>query len=318
MFRSSAEDSSKAWFYFEAFTLLHYYQLLQKEIIKKYAPYQYIVDIYAKKTKRKIYPVTEEYLQENPEISKQNVALLKNAMELWREATHTTDSISPLLYHYSWHCFNSFFVYSFFHWEPIHSSSHGVRISKWSENVEETQIQFSKQEESSTNGIFQRLIDTFALLGTSTAFSSFLPVFEDKQIDFIPNDHYLMQNSRDLKLKDLFDFDSTNFEKSLHSTLKERLIHLLFIANSTSLPTDILRSYLIVFASSSLARYRPVLWNSIFLGEKPEQANFAYQYRDALLEYTLGKKVQTLDFLNQVERIFRSIFEGKFAIKRLH
>jgi hypothetical protein len=308
------EDSSKAWFYFEAFTLLHYYESLLKDIIEKYAPYQYIVDIYSERTKRKIYPITEEYLHENPEIPKQNVALLKNAMELWREATHTTDSIAPLLFHYSWHCFNSFFVYSFFHWEPIHSNSHGVKISNWKENVEETQIQFSKQEAVNTNGIFQRLIDTFALLGTSTAFSSFLPVHKDKKIDFIPNNHCLMQGSRDLKLNDLFDFDSINFEKSLQSELKEKLINCTFLANSTSLPTDILRSYLTIFASSSLARYRPVLWNSIFLGEKPGQAKFAYLYREALLEYTLGKKMQTLDFLHQVERILYTISEGKFVI----
>lgn len=191
-----------------------------------------------------------------------------------------------------------------------------MRISKWHENVEEVQIQFKKQKELRTEGVFQRLIDTFTLLGTASAFSSFLPVFEGTDIEFIPNDYIFLKDSEYVKLKDLIGFDSTNYERSLQSAFGNKLILCLFIANSTSLPTDILRSYLIIFASSSLARYRPVLWNSIFLGEKPEQAGFALQYRDALLEYTMGKKAQTLDYLNQVERVFRSIIEGKFTLKK--
>jgi len=315
MFRSIVEDSAKAWFFYESFTLPHYYQLLQKEIIKNYAPLQHIAEIYSEKVKRKIRPVTEEYLEKNPEISKQNVVLLKNAIELWREATHTTDAVAPILYHYSWHCFNSFFIYSFFHWEPIHSNSHGVGISNWCENVGEIQIQFLKQEDVNTKGIFQRLIDTWTLLGASTAFSSFLPVFEGREIGLIPNSYNLLKNSNSLKLKDLIDFNSLNFEQSLNSDLGKKLIVCPFLANSTSLPTDILRSYLIIFTASSLARYRPVLWNSVVLGERPEQAEFALQYRDALLEYTLGKKMQTLDFLNQVERIFRNVIEGKLSFR---
>jgi hypothetical protein len=316
MFRSAIEDSAKAWFYYEPFTLPHYYQLLQKEIVKKYIPLQHIVENYSKKVNRKIYPITEEYLKENPEILKQNVALLKNAMELWREATHTTDAVAPILYHYSWHCFNSFFVYTFFHWEPMHSNSHGVNIINWCENIEKIQIQFLKQEDTNTKGIFQRLIDTWTLLGASTAFSSFLPVFEGEEIEFISNNYNLLKNSNSLKLKDLNDFNSINYEKSLVSDLGKRLIFCPFLANSTYLPTDILRSYLIIFSSSSLARYRPVFWDSILLGERSELAQFALQYRDALLEYTLGKKMQTLDFLNQVERIFRSVIEGNFSLKK--
>ena len=79
-----------------------------------YTPFHKSVEIYSEKVKREVFPITEEYLKKNPEVSKQNVALLKNAMELWREATHTTDAVAPIRYHYSWHCFNSFFIYTFF------------------------------------------------------------------------------------------------------------------------------------------------------------------------------------------------------------
>lgn len=315
MFHSAIEDSAKAWFFYEPFTLTHYYQLLQKKIIEAYNPYQHIVEVYSEKVNRKISPITEEYLKQNPEVSKQNVALLKNAMELWREATHTTDAVASMLYHYSWHCFNSFLVYTLFRWEPMHSNSHGVNISRWSENIKEIQIQFPKQKDENTKGIFQRLIDTWTLLGAYLAFSAFLPVFKGEEIEFIPNDHYLPNDSNCLSVKQLINFNSVNFEKRLYSDLRGKLINSPFLINPIYLPTDTLRSYLIIFISSSLARYRPVLWNSVLLGEKPEQAQFAVQYRGALLEYALGKEV-TQGYLYQVSRLFHDILEGKFVLKK--
>jgi hypothetical protein len=40
-------------------------------------------------TTRAIHPISVEYLDKNPEVAEENVALLKNAIELWRSAAQT-------------------------------------------------------------------------------------------------------------------------------------------------------------------------------------------------------------------------------------
>ena len=140
MLSSIVEDSQKSWFSYEPFTLRALYDYFQNQFITAYSNLEYIVDCYRNTTGREIYPLSKEYLYDHPEVAEQNIALLKNAIELWKAATKTTDAIAPILYHYSWHCFNSFFAYSFFRWEPEHSKSHGIYISKWNDDVSEIQI----------------------------------------------------------------------------------------------------------------------------------------------------------------------------------
>lgn len=311
MFRSTIEEAEKAWFYYEPLTLLHTYEELLELIVDVYAPYRYIVERYSKKVNRKVHPVTEEYLEENPEVANQNVALLKNAMELWRVASRTSDAVAPMLYQYSWHCFNSFFAYTFFRWEPQHARSHGIRISRWSDNIEEIKIQFLKQ-----GGLFQRLIDTWTLLGTSLAFSPFLPIFQNDEIRFIPNPYYLLNNSSYLSVKQLLAFNSGDYERALHSDLRKKLINCPVLQNSISAPTDDLKNYLITFVASSLARYRPILWNSVLTGKNAIQSNFALHFRGALMDYTSGAHVHGFGLLYQISQLLRGIARRKFEFRK--
>jgi len=314
MFRSAVEAAEKAWFFYEPFTLHSYYKSFQKRIIDAYAPYQYLAESYSKTVKRKVYPVTEEYLEENPETTVQNVALLKNAIELWRTASRTSDAIAPILFHYSWHCFNSFFVYTFFGWEPLHSSSHGIEVPSetLSENIEEIKVRFREEKkEDETRGLFQRLIDTWTLLGASLAFSAFLPVLEGKEIKFEPNKLYLLSNSKNLSLKQLWTFNPVeDFERKYWKTYgRENLLQNTSLSNSMNLPTHFLKSYLMVFAASSIARYRPILWTSILIGEKSNQTEFALHSRKAIGFYT--------SLLYQLSHLFTSIAKGKLEFKKL-
>jgi len=112
MLESVIEDSQKSWFSYEPLTLKALYEYFQRQFIKSYSDYEYLVKCYRETTGREIYLLTKDYLK-NSEISEQNVILLKNAIELWKAATKTTDSVAPILYHYSWHCFNPFFAYSY-------------------------------------------------------------------------------------------------------------------------------------------------------------------------------------------------------------
>jgi len=311
LFRSGVDEANKAWRFYEHLTLLHSYEVLQKQAIDAYSPYKDIVERYSKTSGRNIHPVTYEHLEKHPEVAEQNVALLKNAMELWRMASQTSVAVAPILYHYSWHCFNSFFIYTFFRWEPQHSRSHGIRAPP-KDNIEDVKIQFLKRKD----GLFQRLIDTWILLGASLVFSPFLPVYKENEINFVPNDRYLVSNSNEISLKQLMNFNSANFEKELYSNLKERPLSPSFLINSAYLPTNTIKSYLVVFAASNLARYRPILWNSILIGKTREQSNFALNWRIALFDYTIGSNSDP-GLLYQISRLLKAVRIGQFYFKRV-
>ena len=311
MFRSVMEAADKTWFFYEAFTLLSNYKAFQKRIVDVYAPYRYIATRYSRKANRNVFPVTEEYLQEHPEIAIQNVALLRNSMDLWRAASRVSDAVSPVLYHYSWHCLNSFLAYTFFRWDPQHTNSHGIRIS-WSSKIETIRIEFHKKP-----GLFQRFIDTWTLLGLSLVFSKFIPVFEGERIDFEPYDRYLPGETDALSLRQLWSFDPYADEREFWKRHgRENLLSNRSIGFWGGWPSDIMQSYLTVFAASNVARYRPALWQSVLVGEKPEQTLFAVRMRDALLRYT-QHGINSNSLLDRMSHLFKDIMIGRLELKSL-
>jgi len=218
-----------------------------------------------------------------------------------------------MLYHYSWHCFNSFFSYSFFKWSPVHSNSHGIRISKWSDNIDEIEIQFYIHR-----GLFKRFIDTWTLLGKITAFSPYFATFDDDEIIFTKNDYCLINDSHRLTVKQLLSFDSTKFEQLIRSELpnnkiiRTRLEDPTRLRDQISIPTNFIKYYLILFISSSLARYRPVLWSAILAGETEEQSKFALEYRNAVSQY--ADDYRGFDLISKGANIFSSIYNKDFGL----
>lgn len=309
MWLSLPEDASKSWFSIEALNLLYPYITMQRQIVATFAPYTGIAKSYSEVTGRSVEPVTEKYLEERPEVSEQNVALLQNAIELWKTATKTSDAIAPILSHYSWHCFNSFFMYSFFKWEPQHSKSHGILV-KLDDELAKIEIKISK------SGLFQRLVDTWTIIGASLAFSRFLPIVKNHTVEFIPNEGYLAGESDELSPEQLMRFKPVEYEKSLYATHRKDLLSCSsFMANSVSLPNTYFRSYLLLFIASSIARYRPVLWKTILSGRGRLESHFALDSSRALLDYTLGHH-RGLGLVDQVSRILRTIEQGQFILRK--
>jgi hypothetical protein len=287
MFRPSAVFADN-WFFFEQLILRYPYEQMIKMIVDRYQPYNYLVDSYNEITESsKIHPIKEEDLtKNNSEILDQNISLIRDSMEFYRMISLASDYVSPVLYHYSWHCFNSFLNYSLFTWEQPHANSHGVKISRWDENINDIELQFVKQDKS---GIFQRCVETWTLMGTYNPFITHIPIYcEDDKIIFVPNDEYLLRESRSIKLKTLLEYNSGEFEIRLYKKYAKKLINNLSVINWCSLPTNNLINYLIIFVASNIARYRPSLWNKVLRGETKEQSNFALKVRKATIEYTQG------------------------------
>lgn len=312
MFHSTAEASQKSWFAYEPFTLLSTYKSFQRNFINLYAPYEYLVKSYRTTTKNQVFPLTTDYLDANLEVSEENVSLLRNAIELWRNATHTTDAIAPILLHYSWHCFNSFFAYTFFRWERRHSKSHGIHVSNLSNDVGKIMINISKKD-----GIFQRVVDTWSCLGCSLALSEYLPMFGGDEIGFKTNQKPLFEEIKSLELSQLINFNPHEYEREYWKTFgRRKLVHNPSFSNSMGTPTKIMQSYLTLFVASSVARYRPVLWASILAGETEEKAHFALAYRNSLLMYA-EFEINSNSFLHRFGGFINDLITGKFELKHL-
>jgi len=298
MFRSFVTD--EVWRNFETLTLVHFYKEAQKQIINAFAPYGYVVNRYSEVSKYNVRAIGNQDA-EDLKVSEQNIVLLKNAIEFWRIALQTSPSVAPVLYHYSLHCFISFFSYTFFKWEPEHVRSHGIHISKWGDGIMDIEVRISKQ------GLFQRLIDTWTILGACLAFSRFLPSFKGNEIEFIPNRHSISSTSQSLSLEQLLAFNSDDFEREVNSDLGEKRIKCLFLSDSNHTPTIDLRDYIIIFVASNIARYRPYIWNSILLGTTLEQSNFHMHFTRALVRATTS-------LLRNVSNLFQEIRNGKFKL----
>jgi len=305
------EAAQKSWFSYEPFTLLSAYRVFQRRFITFYSPYEYLLKDFRTATNHQIYPITAEYLDSNHEVAEENVALLKNAIELWRNAAQTTDAIAPMLFHYSWHCFNSFFAYTFFRWERQHSQSHGICVSNMSDDVGKIKITISKKD-----GIFQRIVDTWSCLGCSLAFSDYFPMFEGDVIGFRSN-QMSFQESNSFELVQLLNFNPYDYERRYWKEFgREKLVHNPSFSNSMGTPTRIVQSYLTLFVASSVARYRPILWSSILSGESEDKTAFALAYRDALLMYAqFGLNSQS--FLHRFSLLINDLMGGKFELKHL-
>lgn len=112
-------------------------------------------------------------------------------------------------------------------------------------------------------------------------------MFKEDSIDFLPNEWWLLKDSKCLELSKLINFDPNEFTRGYWRTFgRTNLVHNDSFSNSTGLPTSVLKGYLILFAASSIARYRPILWSSILTGENEDKAAFALAYRNALLTFS--------------------------------
>lgn len=299
------ERAGDAWFLLEPLTLLFPYLRVQNEVANALAPYSHVIADYRKATGRTVKPVSEEYLTENAQVAEQNVVLLKNAIELWRTATRVSDSTAPILLHYSWHCFNAFMSYSMLRWEPEHAGSHGITPS-FGESLKDMKIMIKR------DGLFQRLIDTWTILGAPLVFSRKWPIIENKEIVFVKGDTYLPDQKNEILVEQLLEFDSSRFEREVNSKRYAQLVQCPFLSNSVQLPNSFIQDYLTVFAVSSIARYRPVLWHQILRGETEGESRFCLRSSEAALNYTLGEH-RSLGFALQVWQLLNRMEKQAFG-----
>jgi len=165
----------------------------------------------------------------------QNVTFLKQSKELASKAKESSDEVKPILYFYAEEFLYAFFIQSLFEYKnPTYQ--HGLKMN-WNENsVDKSTITVMK------NGFFPKILDAYCLIHPSKF--KFSPIVQTHST-IEPND----------------DEDSVDKHPQLSLArmveIKKKAPQL-----SLGLETDII-DYLLLFYSSSSARYRPVLWNNI-------------------------------------------------------
>ncbi len=173
----------------------------------------------------------------------QNQTFLKQARYFNEVACRedTPSEVKPLLFYYAEQTLFAFFVYSFFHYENP-SRRHGLRMV-WKKNNDELEIPNIIIEKE---GSFRRILDVYSLL-------------TDRKFKFLP---YVHNNST------IVENDDSDSFLVYHELSLEKIIKLRDESNQPpGLEIDIL-DYLLLFYSSSLARYKPYKWVKISEGKK--------------------------------------------------
>ena len=111
------------------------------------------------------------------------------------------------------------------------------------------------------------------------------------------------------------EFKPYDFERNLSLDIKNRCIShiegLTYRENIIAIPNLALRSYLLIFIASSIARYRPYLWEDILSSETEEQSDFCYEFTDSL-------RVVLSNLFIEFHQVLEEIRSKRFKLSGVH
>jgi len=146
-----------------------------------------------------------------------------------------------MLYHYAENSLYAFFVYSLNSHIPPHVSSHGLTI-EFTNELETITVKLRNV------GLFSRMVDCYSICKATTPFSSLKYNFSSNNYEETGNEFSLIKEPK-LTISDII---------SLREKLGQQADGYFY---------DLL-DFILLFFGSSLARYRPYLWDDIIRGEK--------------------------------------------------
>jgi hypothetical protein len=287
MLRGGLDYATNALKQFEKYTYPFTYKQTVHQIAGCYPEKYYdIVHDYNKKCPRQLHLLRQERINTDVDLINQNVLLLKNTLELWNTGRETSDAVSPILFHYSFNCFNSFFINSFFRWNPPRTHGHGL-FPVITENVEDISVGIKKR------GIFPRLLDFFTIVGVPLGYADIIPKRDEDNIVFVENDSLIQGDNSMVTLPDILNFDSPEVYRNLKIQDEEKITPTFFTIQGVKPISDtinnILNSFLLTFLASCIARYRPAMWQSILPGDNRFHRDFMTKYNEAIYNYTIGE-----------------------------
>ena len=261
------ESRMDIWPRFDKYTPYSYRKFLER--LHSGNRYSVLISSYAeKKITDPPKPLSKRDISRT-DLSRQNVRFIENARETYETGLRVSSHVRPLLFHYSWHSFLAFLMYTILRFDG-RAKGHGITVSKMERN--EIKLEFHPVNK---RGFFQRVLDTLTILGYPSAFARWIPVAEKNNIlIFVENPLSPFAKVKRIDLKDIITFDERNYlEKLCAQKLPIKNIH------KYDLMEKCIRRFLVLFTASTITRYRPQICSDILAGEGEYESSILTEVR---------------------------------------
>lgn len=209
------------------------------------------------------YPLTIQKYGKNNNLRHRKIlrciTFLKNSKEFLEAAKTASIDTKPIFYYYSISYLFTFLMESFVDFDDSKIKHHGLYLNS---NGGVERIAFSYNQKG---GFFERLVHTLSILNYPSSFSSFISDLDDK------NHIVLREQKTDISIS---NGNSILLNKLLEHNFKidygklKLNKHPAGIYYKYERTSVILKDFILIFLSSVIARYNPILWKNIYLGEK--------------------------------------------------
>lgn len=249
-----------------------YQRVLNKSLINLgKTSYKNRVNVFHGKSKDNLHPLDEEkYRNKTWRENKilRCTTFLRNSKEFFHAARVASIDTQPILYYYSVLYLFSFLIESFIDLEnpKLH---HGLYVES-SKGIDNISFGYAPNKCGSDKyvprGFFERLVNTLSILNYPSSFSSFIPDHADKYIILGEQKTELsILNTNQILLDKLLKHDFKS--DMINIKLKSLVDNFDYRYQKTSV---ILKDYILIFISSTIARYDPKLWRQTYFGEETD------------------------------------------------
>ena len=270
------ESRMDIWLRFDKYTPYYYRKFLER--LHSQNKYSSLVSRYAeKKDTDPPRPLSKKYLAKNRIwLSRQNVRFIENARETYEAGLRASSHIKPILYHYSWHSFLAFLMYTFMRFDG-RARGHGITVTKMERN--EINLDFHPFRKK---GFFQRVLDTLTILGYPLAFARWIPILKEKDtLVFMENTISPFADIKRINLKDILTFNQHDYIREFMAKFESKHPRTHELANMN----ECVRSFITLFTASTITRYKPQVWSEILEGEREYESMSLTQVRDSYENY---------------------------------
>lgn len=285
------ENRADIWPKFEKYTAYSYFELLKK--IHHQNAFSERIRLYnEKKRSDQSRPLSQGYIEENKEwLPVQNVRFMEDAKETYEAAMRASPHVKPILYHYSWHSFFAFLMYTFARYDS-HAGGHGISVDIMSS--EQVILEFHPFKK---RGYFQRILDTLTILGYPLAFARWIPIEGEGQgVVFEENKASSIADRKEIDLIEIATFDAIGYMDRLwekHECFQELGTPTgRYHGTRFHWVNQWIIDFIMLFTASSIARYKPYVWHEILQGTIAYTSKILTKVRTAYEGY--------LDFVNYV------------------
>lgn len=218
---------------------------------------------------------------------------LKNSNEFFNTARNSSIDTQPIFYYYGMSYLFSFLIESFIDFNKPRKH-HGIFVNSKGD-VNKITFKYSP------NGFFQRLVHSLTILQYPSSFSSFMTDFDNNKYSILKeiSTAFTISNKNEISMNDLINHDFVDESYNANFGI---INYIDDFQSRYQAASNIIRDFLLIYISSSVARYDPKLWRQIYSGEETD------------LILNIKKSFEnTKDMIRFINRIILDTENGEFV-----